>query len=350
MKKNYLMLAAAAALFAACAETDLVNEEVVAQSKAPQAIGFEPFSSKATRHASATDLLTYHSDFGVWAYKTVAGASTNVMQNYQVVGSKVDAEYTWAYDGKRANQTLKYWDKTATKYEFYAYAPYSSDKASIDANRHISISEGEYAATENLQTAFGAQNATAKFASNVDWMLATPIDNHTNYDTKVNENFKHIMSKLILVVENGKNQPAIKITDINITGEIYSRGSYSWDDGKYTWTLNKDAENKKDLTGVTGTLQTTNNESTTTAYVMEYLLLPTDAPELKFNIEYTVGVDGEGNGGTEMTVNNKEIAIASLEENTLYIVTATIGTTDIKFSTQVSNWDDYQTNGSVSIN
>ena len=153
MKKNYFMLAAAAAMFAACAETDLVNEAIVAESNASQTIGFETFSNKATRHSTATTLETYHADFGVWAYKTVASNPISVMSNYQVVAEGTPTK--WVYDEKGTNQTLKYWDKTASKYGFYAYAPYDAD-VEIDGNYHITIPVGTYAATENLQKVFGA--------------------------------------------------------------------------------------------------------------------------------------------------------------------------------------------------
>ena len=66
MKKSYFLMAAAAALFAACAETDFVNEATV--QDAPKAIGFETFSNKATRHSTATTMNTYHENFGVYGY------------------------------------------------------------------------------------------------------------------------------------------------------------------------------------------------------------------------------------------------------------------------------------------
>ena len=53
MKMNYFMLAATAALFAACAETDLVNE--IAVEETPQAIGFETFADKVT--LAVTDII-----------------------------------------------------------------------------------------------------------------------------------------------------------------------------------------------------------------------------------------------------------------------------------------------------
>ena len=46
MKKNYLFLAAAATMFTACVQSDLVSEIPEA---APQAIDFDAFANKTTR-------------------------------------------------------------------------------------------------------------------------------------------------------------------------------------------------------------------------------------------------------------------------------------------------------------
>lgn len=331
MKKNYFMLAAAAAMFAACAETDLVNEAIVAESNASQTIGFETFSNKATRHSTATTLETYHADFGVWAYKTVASTPISVMSRYQVVAEEVvvDGNPTtkWVYDGKGTNQTLKYWDKTASKYGFYAYAPYSTD-VTIDGNYHITIpvpTSATYAATENLQKVFGALNTTAKFGTDTDWMLADAIDNHTAYTaTEVQENFKHIMSKLIVAVQKGDADPALTVNSISITGNTFSKGKYAWNGVEYAWSELSDPET---LVGTAGTIS--GNDP---YYVMEYLLLPTTAPALQLTLNYTVG-------GTPMNV-TKPVGIDVLAANTLYKVIATIGTLGVEFTTQVANWDE----------
>ena len=149
MKKQYFMIAAAATLFAACAETDVIND--IIEESAPQAIGFETFADKITRQVSnATALNSYHDAFGVWAYKTT-NVNEAVMPNYKV-DYKVDGDdLTWEYAGVN-DQTIKYWDKNAD-YEFYAYAPYNATNVNSSINaRTITITEGEYAANENLQS------------------------------------------------------------------------------------------------------------------------------------------------------------------------------------------------------
>lgn len=51
MKKNYFILAAAATLFAACAETDVLVD-LSEKENAPKAIGFETFADNITRAVS----------------------------------------------------------------------------------------------------------------------------------------------------------------------------------------------------------------------------------------------------------------------------------------------------------
>ena len=98
MKKNYFLLAATTMMFAACAQTDLVNEVVT--EEAPQAIGFEGFAEKATRTTENNEtsytgkLYDHHNDFSVWAYKNTS--TELVFGTDETVGTVVDAkDYTY---------------------------------------------------------------------------------------------------------------------------------------------------------------------------------------------------------------------------------------------------------------
>ena len=81
MKKNYVMLAFATLMMAACANNDLVDEGVL-KEEVPQAIGFETFANKATRATEnndkayvENDLSNHHGTFKVWASKKLADNS-----------------------------------------------------------------------------------------------------------------------------------------------------------------------------------------------------------------------------------------------------------------------------------
>lgn len=87
-----------------------------------------------TRANKETGLETISKAFKVWGYKTIEGNYTsgfdqfqNVMNGYTVNWTQQTANTTssntadWEYVGI-ANQTIKYWDYSATSYRFFAYS------------------------------------------------------------------------------------------------------------------------------------------------------------------------------------------------------------------------------------
>ena len=87
-----------------------------------------------TRADKETGLETISKTFKVWGYKTTGGnytsgfnQSQNVMDGYTVSWTQQTANTTssntadWEYVGI-ANQTIKYWDYSATSYRFFAYS------------------------------------------------------------------------------------------------------------------------------------------------------------------------------------------------------------------------------------
>lgn len=347
MKKQYFMIAAAATLFAACAETDLIDE--VSVQEVPQAIGFETFADKITRQVSnATALNSYHDAFGVWAYKSTNSREA-VMPNYQVKYVVDGDNLTWEYAGVN-DQTIKYWDKNAD-YEFYAYAPYNATNvnSSIDA-RTITITEGEYAANENLQSnivdevekglsttlnskkfsGVGDKSSTAS----TDWMIANVVRQPiVNNDTKtygpVNEEFTHTMSKLVVKLQSTVANTIINSVSVN---NVHGTGSY---DGTEWSTGNNQA---KSISGATGTIANAN----TPYYTMEYLLIPSSVAPT-FSVNYTISGDTYNVEGVAIT------NIASFAANTKYELTVTIAPAAIEFSATASDFGAPQQDGSVDI-
>ena len=219
------MLAATAALFAACAETDLVNEvNVVAE---PQAIGFETFANKATRAegdaagtTTTTALEFHHKSFNVWASKKL----TN--ENYaDVYGGKTTlgivtydaADATIETDWKAS--PLKFWDKAALNYYFYAAAPTDAewsltstegigDDNTVGTNGKFKLTGFTLAGT-NLATATSDEpvGTWINKQGDKDLMVAEPvtfndITNYTKADPDpVSFTFRHILSKLNIQVK-----------------------------------------------------------------------------------------------------------------------------------------------------
>jgi len=159
MKKSYLMLAAAAALFAACSNDDGVAEaqkaeQQVAAGEVP--VGFDVYVSRGTTRAGATGDLTTDgtgsttslqtTGFGVFAYHTNSDAydqtfTPNFMYNQQVTYNSTATAH-WEYS------PIKYWpnefgataaSEDVDKVSFFAYAPYvavtaTTGKVTADAD------------------------------------------------------------------------------------------------------------------------------------------------------------------------------------------------------------------------
>lgn len=324
MKKSYFLMATAAALFAACAETDFVNEATV--QDAPQAIGFETFSNKATRHSTLSTMNTYHTSFGVYGYNDVDGL---FMENYKVAY----ADSKWGYNGVQGGtdgttvQEMKYWNKK-TSYDFYAYAPYDKD-VTITAGK-FTIPVGDYAAEENLQQTFSIDRNNDVFTADVDWMEAAPKEDYTHaIAATVPLSFSHMLSKLIVEVKTTGDEDVV-IEKLSITGDTYKTGSFDGED----WT----ATNNVVLEGSVGTV-TLNN---TPYYSMEYLLIPVTTAAPKLTIKYKV------NGQTYTETDLDITGITSFAEGTYYTLTITVGLVPIAFSATANEWTK-GTPGSVSI-
>ena len=338
MKKSYFLMAAAAAMFAACSETELVN--AVNEAEYQKAIGFDEFLGKSTRGLNTTNLEDFHEGFGVWAFKGDAGnVNTLVMDNFNVVEDGGD----WVYDGKTGGatgsvaQVLKYWDKLKS-YEFYAYAPYN--KAVKLVNKDLQIVEGEYAANENLAgTTLSTTPPTAVTYTGVgddddekttDWMVAALVERakDTNDYSEVEEGFAHTMSRLIV---NLKSDIPLSVTSVSVNN-VYGTGSYA--NGK--WSV--DPADQKSVSGANGAVA----GGSVIHYCMEYLLIPSEV-EPTFSIEYVV------NGDTRILSNAEITDIDKFEAGKAYEVTVTIGNAPIEFTANVTAWGA-PTTGGVTIN
>lgn len=335
MKKSYLILAAAALVFAACA-----NNDVKQNIEETEALGFNTYADKVTRATSATNLEGFHQTFGVWADKNTTDPATVVMSHYKVV---YDADYTtpspaaqWNYEDV-SGQYLKYWDKAATQYTFDAYAPYSSN-ASI-SNHVISIASGQYAANENIQASWSTTQNTAAFSGtgdtstseSTDWMIATQATRNPNTSTaKVDLAFGHILSKVVVkIIKKSGFKPKITVKDVTLNN-VYGTGSYNgtaWSTGTATTV---------DVDCLEGVLPATNGtEAHKAYYALECLVIPATVTPT-FSVTYTIGDDDE-----EFVVEDAEIAtITSFAKNNNYVITVTIGPDPIQFDATVTPWTD----------
>jgi len=223
MKKSYLILAAVAGLFASCSSDVLVDE--TSQNEAPKPFTFETFAEKATRadEANSTNLYDFYKTFDVYGWKTVASADQAVFAHvpvghftsdtqgevvYSTAPAKPSDEWTFSAAGW-FYENVRYWDKVASGYQFFAIAPYEATPAPAlaiaagDANIAIGSSSDKYdiSTEKNLVNGVAVTTTTGitpiadkkYFGFNKDYMLA---DKSTTKNTVVTLNFHHILTKL----------------------------------------------------------------------------------------------------------------------------------------------------------
>lgn len=306
-------MAAAAAMFAACSETELVN--AVNETEAQKAIGFETFSYKPTRQVSSTALNEYYTNFSVFGWE----GSTAIFENTEVSYASSKWDYAPAY--------IKYWNAEAT-YQFYAVAPYNAEVTCTSAGVvTIPNAASATAAKENIQAAFGALNTTEKFTSDKDWLKAERQNYKMSDGTTVQFTFTHMLSKLAVAITKTGNEE-IEVKSVTITDESDNlHNAATFNGSVWTGTTQEAA-----LEGVVGTM----TSQGTPYYTMEYLIIPTAAASnsLKFNITYRI--TGEL---ADRVVSAPVTGITNFEAGTAYTLTANIGAAPIKFTAvSVTDW------------
>lgn len=221
------MLAAAALMFAACAQFDTVNE--VPESE-PQAIGFDTYAQLPTRATEnttdpstySTALETHHTTFKVWASKQLADDS--YVDVYATPGIVSYAALKWTAD------PLKYWDKSASNYQFYAAAPsaitwaYNESLTDDGSTGYITLTSGYSLAgttNDNIATRTTALKNTwlESTGADKDLMIAAACEvGKANYNKAapdaVGLNFIHILSKLNIAVKTTEDNVVLKALDV----------------------------------------------------------------------------------------------------------------------------------------
>lgn len=122
--KKYIFLAVSALTLASCSSDDFLGDTPGNNpSYAQKAISFGGTTGKISRAelngAAAAEKL--HNSFIVYGTKTVGENSTpqTVFNQYTV---SYDATKGWTYENTDLNQSTKYWDYAASKYDFYAFS------------------------------------------------------------------------------------------------------------------------------------------------------------------------------------------------------------------------------------
>lgn len=353
MKKSYLMIAAAAALFAACAGNDTfkdVDTQDVAIDFAHGYIG-KPTKAELTN----TWFTTTNNNFGVYGFKGSQAIYT-------------DEEVKWnGSDWK--HETVRFWDKAATNYEFYAYAPYAQEADFTD--KKFSFESIVAKPIVDIETA------------NADLAIATPMTN-ISYDkcTKKEEAghgtghvefiFNHVLSKLSFMIKTSLNVVAAGTGDVKglqvnaISLDFPTATSASWSqtaanavagttafDG-YTVKDGIDASTKKEIPAnyetVVLTGATTDVTATAAPIGKKFIVAPVNTANTEhifgIKVDYTItyndgvvetstayGVIGGGDGTTGTQYKPTQ--------NTNYCITLNINPEAIEFCVdKINDWAD----------
>ena len=396
MKKSYLMIAAAAALFAACASNDTFkefsNEDVL--------IGFETFHEKATRAAvsAGSDLTSANGGFGVFGYNhddSRAVSSGSIDMTITGTSNVFDNVKVWYVDENTLTKGFtydvpKYWNKNKY-YTFFAYAPWNASTVTL------APATGKFTRTDvqSLQSTNAATPTTVTVGTNsrdkytdavetsvTDYLFAVCVPQqqyaatnqttYSGYQKTVGFTFSHILSKLNVIVK-AKNEASghqykgvsnIQVTSLNIENLPNTAANVTYTqtatDGvagtfspaNYTTNLNIISGTNALTAGPLYILDGGANGTPVTApttYIdqsFHYWVAPntptgTDHNKYKLNINYTINyVDGISDTFTRtIDLSAESTAFTTMAQNYIYNITVTIGLEQIYFNVdQINGW------------
>lgn len=295
MKKSLLIISTVVVLFTACSDNDTFKSAVQEQ-QAEQPLSFSAFADKVTKGTNSTALNDFYTVFGVYGWKTVNGAVvsdpvfSNTPNEYFTAdegGSKVyntsgKPSVEWAIpdnigtgEGKKGYwyyENVRYWDKMASEYQFFAIAPYDDattpvysvtaiapDATDAQKNNNFSIynSESKYDISKeyNLARTDLTANPVSETATpkaeltfsgfKKDFMIADkktvkPLGTVTTTDVQLV--FHHILTKLNVKIQkdsNYKGQQILKVNELKIAN-LAKEGYYEYNTNMTTngWTKN----------------------------------------------------------------------------------------------------------------
>ena len=184
-----------------------------------------------TRANKETGLETISKTFKVWGYKTTEGNYTSgfnqsqkVMDGYTVSWTQQTANTTssntadWEYVGI-ANQTIKYWDYSATSYRFFAYSipTTAAGNSTAPSFSGPSTKEGSTTTQASFSIPFNydkdATNVSTPYISDL-WMSDNQNFENRKYGACVKLTFAPIITKVRFKF-NYQAESQVSITNIS---------------------------------------------------------------------------------------------------------------------------------------
>ena len=311
--KKYLIFAASALALASCSSDDFLGDNPGNVQNATTAINFGGEAGKITRATSneGSDQVKLDGQFKVYGVKKVDGKLSNVFKDYSVwyVTDKNTTSNTkgWEYVGEKGatnlgignitlntpeDQTIKYWDYSASEYNFVAGSPIKAFTYKTASIFDVTPNKIVSATVKGLAGHINANNTTT--ALNTDPIyIAEPVKVvKDNYQKPVEFSFKRQQSMVRvgiyetipgylvsdvhfyayndagnLEVTTGNNIILTSSTDGYFVGgnEIEGTVTYKWDEAaqpSYTLAYTDNANLKKSKNWYAGKLGTLAETST----------------------------------------------------------------------------------------
>lgn len=216
MKKQYLMMAVAASMLAACSQTEVIDE--VVNNSTPKAIEFTTFVDNTTRAENSEveyswDMENHHDKYTVYGYKTVGGTNTDVFTKVEKIEvNSATGNYT----------PKKYWDNSASRYGFFACAGNATFELN-DNSLANDMSDDYFTTTsfsvsgENLNASnIGTYQESFKTGDpGKDLMIAAPCE-ITTFNSNVNLEFNHILSRLNVTVKTTMGDDVVTLKEVAV--------------------------------------------------------------------------------------------------------------------------------------
>lgn len=383
------MIATAVVLFTACSENDTFKTAVQEQ-QTEQALTFSAFANKVTKAGNSAELNDFYTVFGVYGWKTVNkidGSGTEdspVFSNepneyfkkdsagvivYNDANEKPSDEWavTTPYTAAWYYENVRYWDKMATSYQFFAIAPYDSlPTYSVDAgDDNISIASAaakyDISTEKNLAMAVDSlpQAELAYAGFNKDYMIANkrtvaPSGNVTTEDLQLV--FNHILSKLNVKIKKSDKYYGKQILQVNKLkiANLAKKGYFVYDTDMTTngWTTSEKYDIDIDSVYALANDTVANYDN---RYWIETLIFPqettckakgsqptaTALTDLYLYIQYQIGTEVYNAYFDLAYVFNSNLEVNDtyeFEQGSQYNLTLIVGPEPIHFDAEVIEW------------
>lgn len=232
MKTKYLLGGLIALALGACSEsavrTEIEEEETVLGFQA----GFVDHSTKAVY--TTESLLSSTESMGVFGYKTTSSVSNYPVFEEQEVTN--NGSGVWSYS------PLKYWDKMASSYSFYAYIPYSINQCvSMASNSADAFKITGFSQLTSVEDQIDILTDLTTRSNVTGTEIGQKVE-FTFHHILTNVNFRMAVSKeLKSDTDNPVKVVSVKLWNGQNLEGIEMKGDYSVSNGAGVWTL---SENK----------------------------------------------------------------------------------------------------------